>query len=88
MAKGRKTGGRRQGTPNKTTVSVKEALMQTFVQRGGPEGLLDWSKENPTEFYKLWGRLLPQEIKNEVTGRDGGPIKHQVWVVNGKEIVF
>lgn len=76
MAKGRKTGGRTAGTPNKTTASVKEALQAVYADRGGNRALLAWANDNPTEFYKLWGRMLPQEV----SGPDGGAIQavHEV----------
>lgn len=67
---GERRGGRQKGTPNKTTASVKAALQSVYDQRGGDAAFLAWSNENPTEFYKLWGRQLP----HEVSGPDGGPI--------------
>lgn len=69
MARGIKTGGRSKGTPNKTTASVKDALAFAFDGRGGAPALKIWADENPTEFYKLWAKLLPQEV----TGKDGTP---------------
>jgi len=33
--------------------------------------LLAWAQGNETEFYKLWGRMLPQEV----SGPEGGPIE-------------
>jgi hypothetical protein len=60
--KGRKTGGRVAGTPNKTTTSVKVALQEAFELRGGVPALLEWSLEDPASFYGLWGKLLPAEI--------------------------
>ena len=74
MAKGIKTGGRQKGTPNKTTRNVKEALAQAFEELGGIPSLVMWGKENPDEFYKLWVKLLPTEVKAELTGQDGGAI--------------
>lgn len=71
MAKGQKTGGRQKGTPNKTTASVKAALMAVYDKRGGDKALLAWANANETEFYKLWGRMLPQEV----SGPEGGPIE-------------
>ena len=56
--------GRPKGSVNKTTVSVKEALLKVYEKRGGDEAFLQWSRENPDEFYKLWGRLLPHEVTN------------------------
>lgn len=66
-----KTGGRQKGTPNKTTATVKEALQSVYAKRGGDDALLRWADENTTEFYKLWGRMLPQEV----SGPDGGPME-------------
>ncbi len=75
MAKGKKTGGRRAGTTNKATAEVKAALLNAFDQLGGVDSLTKWAKENPTPFYQLWAKLLPAEIKSEITGKDGGPIQ-------------
>jgi hypothetical protein len=74
MAIGQKTGGRKKGTPNKLTVSVKEALSDAFDELGGIKSLVRWGQENPDDFYKLWVKLLPNEIKAEITGADGGAI--------------
>ena len=62
MATGRKTGGRQRGTPNRSTASAKAALQEAFEGMGGVAALTDWGKENRTEFYKLYGRLIPSEI--------------------------
>ncbi|WP_434135919.1 hypothetical protein JQR88_06130 [Pseudomonas luteola] len=75
MTIGRKTGGRRKGTPNKHTASVKQALEQTFIDMGGVESLTRWGKDNPTEFYKLWAKMLPQEFRQEINGRNGEPME-------------
>ena len=71
MAKGRKTGGRQKGSTNKTTTSVKASLAHVYALSGGDEALLAWRNENPSEFYRLWGRMLPAEV----SGPDGGPIE-------------
>jgi hypothetical protein len=64
--------GRRKGTPNKSTQSVKEALTAAFEGIGGVEKLIEWSKKerNRAEFYRLWAKLLPTQI----TGENGKPI--------------
>lgn len=74
MALGQKTGGRQKGTPNKMTKNVKEALVEAFERMGGVESLIAWGQDNPDEFYKLWIKLLPNEVKAELTGADGGAI--------------
>lgn len=57
-------GGRKKGVPNKSTAEVKAALHDAFVKLGGVKSLVAWGKDNQTEFYKLWAKLLPTEIKN------------------------
>lgn len=66
MARGFKTGGRKKGTPNKFTASVKAAFEEAFDRMGGVEALVSWAQSEPTEFYKLYSKLLPAEIKADV----------------------
>lgn len=67
MAKGRKTGGgSRKGIPNKSTKAVKEALQEAFEEAGGVESLVEFAKSNQGDFYKLWVKMLPQEVKASV----------------------
>jgi hypothetical protein len=66
MAKGVKTGGRKKGTPNKVTASVKEAFKEAFDRRGGVDALVQWAEGEPTEFYKLAARLIPTELQADV----------------------
>lgn len=68
---GNRGKGRPKGAVNKTTATVKEALQAVYQEKGGNKALLVWAKENPTEFYKLWGRMLPQEV----SGPEGGPVE-------------
>lgn len=43
-------------------VEAKESLESAFSKLGGIEGLVTWGKQNPTEFYRLWGRLIPKDV--------------------------
>jgi hypothetical protein len=57
---------RRRGRPPNMTArarSVQESLRLAFHGLGGVEGLIKWGRTHPTEFYRLCGRLVPQEIK-------------------------
>lgn len=54
--------GRPKGTPNKTTKAAREAFQFAFDKIGGAEALATWAKDNQTEFYKLYGRLIPVEV--------------------------
>jgi hypothetical protein len=84
MAKGVKTGGRRPGSLNKTTVAVKEAFRAAFDELGGVEALVGWARENETQFYQLYSKLIPTEIDATISGKDGAPAV-QVNIVRAKE---
>lgn len=74
MAKGRKTGGRRPGSVNKTTASTKAALIEAFEKLGGVPSLVAWGKREPGEFYKLWSKLIPIDIATDGVSLVGGVI--------------
>jgi hypothetical protein len=38
-----------------------------------------WAKENPSEYYRLFARLIPQAT--EVSGPEGGPVQHELGYV-------
>jgi hypothetical protein len=79
-----KTGGRKPGTPNKTTVAVKEAFKQAFDDLGGTSALVTWAMENPTQFYQLYSKLIPTEIDATLSGKDGAPAV-KINIVKSKE---
>ncbi|WP_152641979.1 hypothetical protein [Ralstonia mannitolilytica] len=64
--------GRKKGSQNKTTLAVKEALVEAFEGLGGVDSLIKWGQENPTPFYQLWGKLMP--LQTEVSGKDGSDL--------------
>lgn len=63
-----KRGGRAKGTPNKRTIEVKAAIEEAFVKLGGVAALLKWAHHEPTEFYRLWGKLIPRDLNVGVSG--------------------
>ncbi len=69
-----KSGGRKKGTPNKVTASVREGLEAAFAGLGGVDHMTNWAKENPTEFYKLLTKLIPVQV----TGEEGGPVELKI----------
>ena len=66
-----KPPGRKAGVPNKLTTTVKDNLVSVFTRLGGTAAMADWARENQTEFYKLYCKLLPLQL----TGADGGAVK-------------
>lgn len=64
-----KTGGRQKGTPNKLTATVKEVVLDTFnkLQEDKAHNMLRFAKDYPVEFYKIAAKLIPTDLKSEVT---------------------
>jgi hypothetical protein len=60
-------GGRIAGTPNKFTQTAKEAFQLAFDGLGGVKNLIAWGADNTTEFYKIYGRLIPTDVNAVVT---------------------
>jgi hypothetical protein len=65
MAKGVKTGGRKKGTPNKTTKALKEMILGALDQAGGEAYLLQQARENPNAFLTLVGKVLPTTLAGD-----------------------
>lgn len=81
--RGRAGLGRPKGSTNKSTKAVKEALQEAFEGLGGVPSLITWAQSEPTEFYKLWTKLLPSEVKAEVTQVGDSPVgKIQIEVIS------
>ena len=79
MALGKKTGGRKKGTPNKNSITVKESLKSVYERLGGDDAMLAWAAENPDEFYRHWIKMLPTEVKSDITS-NGETVKHPVVI--------
>jgi len=64
----KKTGGRKKGTPNKLTRTVKETFLQAFneLQEDPKVNLVSWGKRSPNAFYQVASKLIPLEIKGEL----------------------
>jgi hypothetical protein len=78
MAKGKKTGGRQTGTPNRATAAAREAIAR-FVD-GNADRLQGWLDEIHAEkgaqaafdcFTSLVEYHVPKLARTELTGKDG-----------------
>ena len=61
-----KTGGRKKGTPNKTTKAIKDMLQGALDEVGGQEYFVNLATTNPTAFVSLIAKLLPAEINASI----------------------
>lgn len=73
--------GRVKGVPNKTTASAKAALTEAFDKLGGVPALVKWGQAKPSDFYGIWSKLIPAEIKAELSSPGGGPLEIRVTFV-------
>lgn len=70
-------GGRKKGTPNKTTGELKEMILQALSNKGGIKYLERQADENPTAFMTLVGKVLPLQV----SGEGGGAVVTRVECV-------
>jgi hypothetical protein len=80
MAKGRKTGGRTKGVPNKLTVEAKEAFRLAAEGAGGVEALTAFAKKEPKVFWPLYARLIPLDVTSG--GKPIAPSRIEVALVS------
>jgi hypothetical protein len=56
--------GRPKGSPNKIQAAVKELVIQALDQAGGVDYLVTQSRDNPTAFMTLVGKVLPLQTEH------------------------
>lgn len=69
--RGRKTGGRTKGTPNKVTGQLKDMILTALDGAGGVTYLQAQATANPSAFLTLVGKVLPMQVQ----GEGGGPVE-------------
>ena len=69
--RGKKTGGRVKGTPNKTTAELRDAVLAALDGVGGVSYLEELARTHPAAFVTLLGRLLPTKLAGDV---EAGPV--------------
>lgn len=60
--------GRPKGLQNKLTLEVKDMIRQALDGAGGVTYLEKQATDNPNAFLSLVGKIIPKDIKHEVTG--------------------
>jgi hypothetical protein len=50
---------------------------------GGQTYFKRQAEENPNAYMSLIGKIIPAEVKNTITGADGGPVQHAVKIKFG-----
>jgi hypothetical protein len=60
------------------TKDAKAAIQLAFEDLGGLPRLVEWANNpaNLSQFYtQIWAKIIPKDIKQENTGKNGGPMK-------------
>lgn len=64
-----KSGGRKKGTPNKTTAALKDMILKAAELAGGEGGTVAYlerqARENATSFNVLLGKVLPTQLTGD-----------------------
>lgn len=61
--------GRPKGSPNKMTKALKEMILEALDGAGGVDYLVVQSRDNPTAFLTLIGKVLPLQVAAQVEGQ-------------------
>ncbi len=58
--------GRKKGVQNKLTVTLKQAILNSFETLGGEAWLVQLAESDPKAYAGLLGRIIPSEINGQV----------------------
>ncbi len=73
IGKGTPGPGRKKGVPNKATTALKDMILAALNDAGGVAYLVAQARDNPTAFLTLVGKVLPLQVKADVTTREELP---------------
>jgi hypothetical protein len=77
--------GRKKGVPNKTTATLKEAILLAAQKVGfdgkGKDGLEGYLTAVATTDMKSFCTLLGKVLPMQVTGADGGPVQGDIRIM-------
>ena len=76
IGKGTPGPGRKKGVPNKNTALIRDMIAKALDEVGGVDYLVDMAREHPGPFLSLIGKVIPIQV----TGEDGGPVKHSLRI--------
>jgi hypothetical protein len=72
---------RKLGAKGKIPGLAKDNIQCVFTRLGGTAAMAKWARANPTEFYKIYARLLPTE-----TQEGNGPVTIRIIKFGDEEI--
>ena len=54
-------GGRPKGSLSGWSKRALRSVEKVFLNLGGTEFMTEWARENPSDFFRVWMRLLPSQ---------------------------
>ena len=57
----REGAGRKPGSVNKLSMTVKQNVINVFDRLGGEDHMVEWAIENPNQFYNIYAKLMPTQ---------------------------
>lgn len=74
QSRGNAGKGRRKGSTNKVTKALKDMILEALGNAGGVDYLETQSRDNPTAFLTLVGKVLPLQL----AGDPNAPLVHEI----------
>ena len=74
----REGSGRKPGTPNKMSATVKQNVISVFDHIGGVDAMAAWAMDNRSEYYRIYSRLAP--VSQEISGADGSDLPVSIGI--------
>lgn len=74
----KKVGGRQIGTPNRLTITVKDAIEQVAERIGGVDRMVEWVQENPENERVFWMSIYPKLLPVQLAGDQQNPVRGNV----------
>lgn len=72
---------RPKGSKNKAQACARENVVCVFNRIGGTAYMAKWALDNPSDFFKIYARLVPQELKASIDP-DANTVKVEVSFVD------
>jgi hypothetical protein len=79
--------GRKLGTPNKISGSMKEMILGALEQAGGVDWLAKQANENPVAFMGLLSKLLPTDMQVYAQIEPIEPISNTEFEAAGRKLL-
>jgi hypothetical protein len=64
----KKIGGRKKGTPNIATKSIRLAIQEVAQGLGGIRRLIEWAQEDPKNEFAFWTSVYPRLLPLQIAG--------------------